>query len=410
MDYGDHTVSLYLAREMGRPFSKALVIPFPEITGKPVLFIELLKPTEKGKLQLQSFFLERRDIIHRVLQRLLLHTGLSRASSLWGHVFGGWREPLAILRNFKVIRSNRAFEQLSLDYPDLLTFKKTTNFLRLKDRVYKRHYYPVVSGYDKKLIESGVLYYQDLTDYFQLREKLLQSEKMTSLARLGQNIAHELNNPLTGISSLIQALRENSKELSFLEEFQEMEKASRRCQKIIGNLLSFSLSTETAQDTLDLNQVLEETLPLLKTLLARVRLTLKTSPRPLPVRGNFSLLQQGVFNIILNGCQALEGRPSPKMEIQSGFSKEGKAFISIKDNGPGIPEAQLEKIFQPLWTTKREGEGTGLGLSMAQRVIKSFGGEVSVSNISEGGACFKILLPLLKEKDVSFTGSSLKVV
>ena len=402
--YGNHEISLYLAREMGHPFSKALVIPFSKIhknsketLNKPVLFVEILKPG-KTEFHLKDFFHERKEIISLILKRLLDHTSVSRASSLWGHVFGGWQEPLAILRKFKVIRSNEAFKKLATDFPDLLSSQKRKGLLQLQNRIYDLHCYPVFSGENKNLSETSVLYCQDLTDYFRLREKLLQSEKMTSLASLGQDMAHQLNNPLTGISSLIQALKRNQTKLPFDEEFQELEKAARRCQKIIGSLLSFARSGEISHKVLDLNLVLEDTLPLLKTLLAKVKFTLKTDQKPLLVRGDFALLQQALFNIILNGCQALKGRPSPTLEIEAGLREKNTVCLSVKDNGPGIPDKQMEKIFQPLWTTKKQGEGTGLGLSMAQKAVKSFNGTILVSSAVEKGACFRIVLPLSSQQ------------
>ena len=303
---------------------------------------------------------------------------------------------MAILKNTKVIRSNEAFRQLVSECPDLLLHYKKKGLLRLSDRVYSLHCYPVFSERTKNFSKSSILYCQDLTDYFHLREKLLQSERMSSLANMGQNMAHQLNNPLTGIRSLIQVLRKE--ESFFCEEFQEIEKAARRCQKIIGSFLSFSRSGEMSPEVLDLNLVLKDTLPLLKTLLAKVQLTLNTCSSPLFVTADFSLLQQALFNIILNGCQALQTRPSPKLEIESGLHEGGTAFLSVKDNGPGIPEKQMEKIFKPLWTTKKKGEGTGLGLSMAQKAVKSFEGDICVSNLPEKGACFSILLPVAAQK------------
>ena len=169
-----------------------------------------------------------------------------------------------------MIRSNEAFKKLIAEYPELLSQKKTKGLLRLKDHIYQLHYYPVSCLENENFSKSGILYCQDLTEYFHLREKLLQSKKMSSLSKLGRNMAHQLNNPLTGISSLIQVLRENSKNLFFEEEFQEMEKAARRCQSIIGSLLSFSRSEEdNLEEILDLNLVLKDTFPLLKTLLEK---------------------------------------------------------------------------------------------------------------------------------------------
>lgn len=84
------------------------------------------------------------------------------------------------------------------------------------------------------------------------------------------------------------------------------------------------------------------------------------------------------------------------MEDQSGFCKDGMVFLSFRDNGPGIPQEDIERIFQPLWTSKKQGEGTGLGLSMAQKAVQSFSGRICVLSSPEKGACFKILLPAVQ--------------
>ena len=395
--YGDHQTRLYLARETGRPFSKVLNLPFPEIKDSmedsfrpPVLFVELLSPG-KVEFHLKDFFLARKEIAALVLKRLLKDTSLSRASTLWAYVFGGWREPLAILKKSQVIRSNNAFKVLFAKAPHLNSLRK--GLLQLKNNTYHLHYYPVS---ENKNATTGVLYCQDMTAYFDLRRRLLESEKMTALAHLGRNIAEELTSPLNHISSLIQTLKDSHQNLSFKEEFQEIRKASLRCQKIIKSLLSFSRSGKGFCEILDLNLVLKDTLPLLKTLLTHLKLTLKTASDPLLVRGDFSLLQQAVFNIILNGCQALQGQKMPEMLIESGFCKDGMVFLSFRDNGPGIPQEDIERIFQPLWTSKKQGEGTGLGLSMAQKAVQSFSGRICVLSSPEKGACFKILLPAVQ--------------
>ena len=137
-DYGNHEVSLYLAREMGRPFAKALAMPFSEINhhrhetlNKPVLFVELLKPGRTAELHLKNFFLKRREIMSLILSRLLSHTSVSRASSLWRHVFGGWREPLAILKKTQVTHSNKAFKKLATNCPNLLSHHKKKRIFAL---------------------------------------------------------------------------------------------------------------------------------------------------------------------------------------------------------------------------------------------------------------------------------------
>ena len=327
------------------------------------------------------------------------------------------------------------------------------------------------------LATSGILYFQDMTERFHLRERLLQSEKMASIARLGKNMADRLNEPLEEIRSLIQPLATRSPGPD--KTLLEMEQAALRCQTIIKSLLSFSgsaprrgaprsgpnrppkrLSAEPnrplpddgdelsggrpgaatsggdrakagansageskafptspattppsaigqaggeretraplpAKETLvDLNQAVRAALPLLKTALAKPRLSIRLSPQPLFVKGDFSLLQQAAFNIILNGCQALEGRSDPELRIKSQYDKKsGENRLSIQDNGPGLSIERPEDVFQPFWTGRKQDGGTGLGLSIAQKAVQNCGGDISIETAPERGACFQIILP-----------------
>ena len=387
--------NLYLAYETGRPFSKTLMIPLQpsEFKTTALLFIELNR-SESSIDQLTTFFKERFFFLDLIFKRVLLNTSFTRISYLWSQLFTYWEEPLAILQNFKAIRFNNSFKEILSLFPDLLKQQKLSGLNEIGERIYKIHYYPISQF--KSLKQTGILYCQDMTRHFHLKEQLFQSEKMTSFCELGKNMAHQLNNPLTGIRSMAQILCQNPNLKGFKEELLEVEKASQRSQKIIESLLSFSQIREE-QKFCNLNKVVEDTLPLLKSMTKNFLLKIDLCKQAVKVKGDFSILQQVAYNLILNACQALqEDKDNIKAYIQISTSKISKdqACLKIKDNGPGIAKENMEKIFQALWTSKKKGQGTGLGLGIARRFVRELGGDLFVSSRERELTCFTVLLPL----------------
>ena len=386
--------NLYLAHEIGRPFSKTLIIPLKgsELETTALLFIEL-NQTGQFLKQLTDFFEERFFLLHLIFKRVLSNTNFIRISYLWSQLFTHWWEPLAILQNFQVIRSNKAFKEVLPVFINPLKQKKLSGLIEVENKIYQIHYYPISQF--KNLKEAGILYGQDLTKHFHLKEQLFQSKKMMSICNLGKNMAHQLNNPLTGIRSMVQILYQDPSLDDFKEELFEVEKAAKRSQKIIESLLSFS-QTQEEQELCNLNQVVEDTLPLLKSMTKGLLLKTKLCTQPVKVRGDFSILQQVAYNIILNACQALkEDKNNIKPYIQISTSKQNdKVCLKVKDNGPGIAKQNLEKIFQTLWTSKKKGQGTGLGLGISRRFVRELGGNLLVSSKEKEFTCFTVLLPL----------------
>ena len=394
--------SLYLAREMGRPFSQVLTMPFYETEyfrhrGKlaPVLFIELSNIQKTGAVT-ADFFRNRAEILQITLNRALHNTNTVRASHLWNQVFENWTEALAIVEGRRVIRSNRCFKKLISGQTGLLKLMKTKEIIQLRGRSYRFHYRPILPA-GGGAGERGLIYCRDLTEYFRLKENLLQSEKMTAIGKLGQNMAHALNNPLTGLQAMAQILSQNPALEKFREDFQTLSLATERSQKIIEGLLTFSRSKKAEKRVCCVNTVIRETLPLLKTLSQNIEIKLCLNETDSPVvYENPSLLRQMVFNLMTNACHALENRPNPRIEVISKTSDRGQLVLKIRDNGCGIPEDLTEKIFQPLWTTKKPGEGTGLGLGIVRKFVRRAGGDIQVSGQLNEGSMFTVRLPLWK--------------
>ena len=397
---------VYLAQEMGRPFFKAMMIPFSQLDQSalnsqsyPVLFVEILH-TSKKESGLKEYFYEIREILDLILNRILLNTSASRISYLWSHVFGKWGEPLAILKNSQVIKSNHPFDQLLKCYPNLLDLKEEQGLFNVNKKIYQIHYYPISQLRDLK--DIGIFYCQDMTEHYFLKEKFFQSEKMSAFYELGRNISHELNNPLTGIRSMAQILSQDKNLKEFHEPFKEVENATACSQKIIENLLTFSEQKKQKSSYCYLNKVVKDTLPLVKSMTSGISVQLDASSEDIEVVGSVSALQQVVYNLIINACQALKEfkqQKNPTLIIRIEKTADNQSCLEIKDNGPGIQKEHLEKIFQPLWTTKKQGEGTGLGLGIARQIINQYGGNIQMVSEPYKFTCFSIYLPLKMNKE-----------
>jgi len=312
---------------------------------------------------------------------VLIEEHWKSGSDLWQETFDRLEEPLAILNEDKTpIRSNTHFQKIYKKNPSLFLKDNFQN----EEKQYEKHTYSVVNNDQNYTIE----HFTNVTSYLLLREQMAQNQKMSALGKLANDVAHLLSNPLTGIRSMAQLLSEEAQDK---DHFLEIEKVARRCQKIIANFIQFSRQTNKNLSC-DLNQVVNQTLPFLKTVVQRKKILLDLEEEKIPAQAEPCLLQQVVFNLVRNALEAVgeKGQVCIKTYIH-----QHQAWLSVQDNGCGIPESLQEKIFSPFFTTK--SEGTGLGLRISYQVIKKFGGQLKVQSKAGEGSCFTCSLPLTKE-------------
>lgn len=236
--------------------------------------------------------------------------------------------------------------------------------------------------------------------------QLVQSAKMASVGTLAGGVAHEINNPLTGVLNNVQlikivaAQKQDFKMADFLELLNVIEESAQRCTKITRSLLSFSRAPKGFLKGISINEIAEKVLDLIEHELGLQNIVIQRQLQPdLPfIHGEPQLIQQVVFDIIINAKWAIQKRSvqvdgiiAIKTEYHPG---ENKVCLFISDNGIGIPKDNLEKIFEPFFTTKEIGEGTGLGLSMVYNIIKEHQGYIKVESELGVGTEFKIYLPV----------------
>jgi PAS domain S-box-containing protein len=231
--------------------------------------------------------------------------------------------------------------------------------------------------------------------------QLLQSEKMASLGKLAAGVAHQLNNPLGGITLFARLMMEEYElEENALKDLNRILKDAERCRDTVKELLEFARQTRHEMRPLDINRAIARTLFLLEnqTLFQNIEVNRQLSADIPTVRGDTQQMNHMFMNIILNAAQAMEGRGM--LTIDTRLADAGdRVVIEITDTGPGISKDVLPHIFEPFFTTKEEGEGTGIGLSLVYGIVENHGGKIQAVNNSSGGTRFIIELPLSTPED-----------
>lgn len=226
------------------------------------------------------------------------------------------------------------------------------------------------------------------------RMQVVQSDKLAMLGRMAAGVAHELNNPLTGITIYGELLREHLPPDHHLQgDLTRIIEDAERCRDIVRDLLDYSRQGTIQLDSLDLSQVVEEALSLTHadSLGLHVEVLTEWAPDPLIVQGDRQLLRQVFINLISNAFDAMHGRG--KLTVRTYQDDEGMRCAEVGDTGAGIPREYLAKVFDPFFTTKPPGQGTGLGLSVVFGVISRHEGKISVKQTGPQGTTFLVQLP-----------------
>jgi signal transduction histidine kinase len=218
---------------------------------------------------------------------------------------------------------------------------------------------------------------------------------MASIGILAAGVAHEVNTPLTGIASYTQMLRAQVKPEDLRYPLLEkIEKQAFRAAKIINNLLNFSRSGGTEFERLDINKVVLEVLSLLEHQLDKNSIkVLKELGEDLPaIRGSENRLQQVFFNLMLNARDAM---PSGGWLTLVTRADDDTIIVEVKDTGHGIRREDIKRIYDPFFTTKGIGRGTGLGLSVSYGIVQEHGGAIFVESSPGKGTVFQVALPAM---------------
>lgn len=235
--------------------------------------------------------------------------------------------------------------------------------------------------------------------------EVARGEKLASIGQLAAGIAHELNNPLTGVLTFTHLLRKKMPDGSQdAEDLDLVIRETKRCASIIRRLLDFAREKTPEKQLVGLNGVIEETVRFVErsAALQQVEIVLELDEDLPELYVDADLMKQVLMNILVNAQQAIEGRGT--ITVRSHFraarkfaNSAGAAVpaveITVSDTGCGIPKANLQRIFDPFFTSKEVGKGTGLGLSVSYGIVASHGGDIEVESTVGEGTTFRVYLP-----------------
>jgi two-component system, NtrC family, sensor kinase len=239
---------------------------------------------------------------------------------------------------------------------------------------------------------ARVIVIADVSDRIRLERELQDKERLASLGLLAAGVAHEVNTPLTGISSYAQLLlAETSPEDPKYKLLKKMEQQTFRASNLVNSLLDLIASRPRSREVFSAADLVANTVAFHEDIFTAKSITVHVEPvAGAMVRGNFHDLQQVLTNVLINARDAVAEHGNIWIRV----AEEGEsAVIRVRDDGKGIAPELIGRIFEPLVTTKRGQGGTGLGLAIARRIIGSAGGDIRVESSPGRGSEFSISLP-----------------
>jgi len=240
---------------------------------------------------------------------------------------------------------------------------------------------------------------KDITDLKGARRSLQVTEKLSAMGELVSGVAHELNNPLTGVLGYAQLLMGGQMDARQRKSVERIFESALRCQKIVQNLLAFARRYPSEKRYLGLNGIIEKTLDL-KAYQLRVnnlKVAKKLDPLIPKTMLDFNQMQQVLLNLINNAQHAVASHRGHGTLTIGTSARDGVIRLEVADDGPGMPPEVLGKIFDPFFTTKAVGEGTGLGLSVSYGIVKDHGGRIWADSRVGEGTRINIELPVVTD-------------
>lgn len=388
-EIGELTASFNeMTRELHRTtVSKTYAESIIETTPSPLIVLNRkLNVLSVNKEYLNVFKIKREEVLNRALKDVLPSEFLA-ASQLEEKIFRMLASSQTSPQRFEVTFRNSYLGEKILDC--ILTAVKVSTEEKTSLRA-----------------PSFLLLLNDITEKRQLELQLLQFARIATIGQLATGIAHELNNPLASVLGFTQlTLEKLSPDHPLRKRIEKVEKSAKRCRKIVQNLLNFSRQEKFQFQPVEVNSLIDATLELCEHQLSleRIKVFKNYSPSLPLIKASPSHLQQVFFNIIVNAIQATPagGRLEIKTSIcilkeaQEPFSKGQKILkIEFKDNGEGLEKEDLNRVFEPFFTTREVGEGTGLGLSISLDLILKHKGNIYAESAGKGkGATFTVCLP-----------------
>jgi signal transduction histidine kinase len=353
-----------------------------------------------------DFTKEQKEFLHQIaegvslaISRLTKHEQAEGLKQQWEATFDAITDPICLIDEHWIIqRTNKAFAQACQSpYENLIgrhlcdELPRSDNHSLPLDRDAQFRIQKKIDGVERTFDVSiqapmanegetpiRLVLMRDITDQLRLERQILESAKMAEIGMIGSSIAHELNNPLGGMLSFIQLIKMDcSKEEPIYQDIEEMEKATYKCKEIIENLLGFSRRHSGEEHVMiDLREVIQQSIKIteLQTRSRGIKTELQLPDHPVEILGQFNLISQALCNLLQNSYDAIyeiirsQPRYVGKITIVVREHKK-RVELEILDNGIGISSEDLGKVFNPLFTTKNRPSNSGLGLTVAYKII-----------------------------------------
>ena len=256
---------------------------------------------------------------------------------------------------------------------------------------------------DGETITHVITIGEDVTETHVAQQRILQSEKLAAIGQLAAGIMHEINNPLATIGACVAALENRladevpvAAQAGLHEYLQIIDKEVQRCEGIVDGLLDFSRPKGKAKGPVNVSAILEDTLFLLKhhERFKKIEVRKELAVNLPILYANGEQLIQVFMALMLNALDAMEQGGALTVRSLAGTVHEDEVEVQIEDTGMGMPRAELTKIFEPFYTTKPPGRGTGLGLSVCYGIVAEHGGRIEADSQPGRGSTFRVFLPV----------------
>ncbi len=336
-------------------------------------------------------------------------------------IFDGIRDQLSLLSpNYDILRVNRAvIEKYHTTYTGLIgrkcyeayygrsvpcetcpaavtieTKQASSSILKISEThtTLRISSYPIFD--EKADLVSIVEDVQDITEEERLQEQLIQSEKLAGIGILASGVAHEINNPLSGIIGIAEIALEEEDPSEYKTYAGDILRCAQRINQIVRGLRSYSrVAKQEEQSLINVNEVLEESLKMVQLAIKTTKVkVIKQYKCTEEIKANTGEIQQVFTNLITNAFQAINEKEG--VLTLSTRSLHDSVEVTVGDNAIGIPQEDLNKIFDPFFTTKKPGEGTGLGLNVVYRIVVKYEGTIDVESKEGEGTTFTMKFPI----------------
>ncbi len=382
-------------------------------------------PCETLNDALQELLLSIGQQIGLTIESLQNMQSLRQSTELLQSVFDGISDPLILLapdgslqmaNQTFLLRNNLGMDEaigLSIDAVssekqclfsgqlqelDLNAKEPHTEEIQLDDgSIFDMYFYPILNR--ENSVHAIVCFAKDVTSLKETEQRIQQTEKLVAVGQLAAGVAHEINNPLGVILCYTDIIKESDTDNEeLISDITVIERHAENCRRIVADLLDFSRSRESRIDKqpASINTTIEDVLTMVRQQFLKKQINLvcnldSTLPNCLM---DSRRMQQVLLNLIMNAEQAIGNKGNISITTRA---ENSSVIIEIEDDGPGISKEITDKIFDPFFSTKEPGQGTGLGLSVSYGIVREHDGEIKVQSTPGNGARFTVTIPVTKE-------------